>query len=135
MRKLILLFSLFVCFKLSAPPPEILTVFREQPTNPYTRIFEAVCMVESSGDSMAYNPKEGATGILQIREIRLRDYCIRTGEILSLADCYDKEVSKRIFLYYCCLLHEEERIIRGWNGRWELTDGYYRRVKKNLERL
>jgi hypothetical protein len=39
-------------------------------------------MVETKGDTLAYNPYEEATGIFQIRPIRLKDYNKECADIL-----------------------------------------------------
>ena len=121
--------------QLAAPPDNSLVIVGSSPVRPYERLWEAVCMVESSGDPYAVNAGEQAYGIVQIRQIRLDDYVKRTGIFYTLEDCFDKEVSKSIFMYYCT--GDYETCSRLWNGgprgmEKESTKEYWRKVKKYL---
>lgn len=119
MKPLITTLLLFVSITLSAPPPVLGTIFREEGINPFEAISRAVFIAETSGDTLAYNRKELATGPFQIRPVRLKDYVRRTGKKLTLKDCYDYKTSKIIFMYYASKFgpYETDRAIRAWNGK------------------
>ena len=98
----------------------------------YEKIWNAVIHVESRGNPMAYNPDEGATGIAQIRQIRVDDYNRRTGSNYLLEQMYDPDISKEIFMYYARLIGYEnpEWIARRWNGSGRMTVIYWNKVKE-----
>lgn len=99
------------------------------PIQPYEKIWKGVCEVESNSNPKAYNKKEQATGIAQIRPIRLKDYNQRTGKHYTIKDCYKVEVSKEIFMYYAQKFkpHEHDKIATDWNKC--KTDSYWNKVK------
>jgi hypothetical protein len=97
--------------------------------------FKAVCAVESKSNPLYHNEHENAVGVAQIRQIRVDDYNLRTGSYIKLEDCYNVEVSRRIFMYYAELYgvdHMDEAIKR-WNGSGEKTDKYLEKVKQQLK--
>ena len=107
--------------KLLAPIPTLLPIFREEPIKPFEAISRAVFITETSGDTLAYNSKELATGPFQVRPIRLKDYIKRTGKQITLKDCYDYETSKSIFMYYAAKFgpYETEKAIRApWSSAY-----------------
>ena len=83
---------------------------------------------------MAYNPLEEATGIFQIRPIRLKDYNIRTGSNYQMKDLYDYKISEQIFLYFADQVgpYDLEQIARRWNGSGHMTTYYWNRIKEYL---
>ena len=117
-----------------APQQKALYIPIEPPIRPYEALWDAVSMIESSKDSMAYNASEQATGIVQIRPIRLKDYNTRTGNRLKLSEMYSIKISKEIFLYYATKYHytDYEVIAKRWNGSGYLTEIYWGKVKKHL---
>jgi hypothetical protein len=114
--------------RLFAPSSNCLTILGSSAIQPYERLWEAVCQVESSGDPYAVNVYEQAYGIVQIRAIRLKDYAQRTGINYTLKDCFDKEISKSIFMYYC--QGDYEIVAKGWNK--SKTNRYWNKVKAEL---
>ncbi len=99
---------------------------------PYEHIWKAVCKVESNGNANAYNHKEKATGIVQIRPIKLKDYNQRTHSNYKLADCNKVDVSKKIFMYYAQKFNpnDHKRIAKDWNK--SKTDRYWDKIKKHI---
>ena len=79
MKKLLIILSLLVYSSLAGAPPikRDAIILKSEAIKPYERIWQAIIEVESNGNQWAYNPKEKATGIAQVREIRLRDYEIQ----------------------------------------------------------
>lgn len=110
-----------------------LIIVQPMAINPYEQIWTAVCMGESHQDNMAYNPLEQATGIVQIRPIRLLDYNQRTGSSYTLDDCYNVVISKKIFMYYAQQFNpnEYDKIASDWNKC--PTTAYWLRIKPFMD--
>jgi len=117
--------------KAAAPAVGPAYIFSPSPVNAFDRLIQAVVMVESSGDTLAYNLIEEATGAFQIRPIRVLDFNQRTGGNVKIEDCFSYEVSKGIFLYYAKLPEypDCELIARNWNGSGTATQAYWEKVK------
>jgi len=141
MKKLILLLCFGIISSIAgSPPSNTLTIEFKPPIEPFKALSYAVAMVESSGDRMAYNAKEQATGLYQIRPIRLRDFNQRTGKNYKLNEMYDTIKAKEVFLYYASQSHPSnlEEISRNWNAgprgmKKQSTVKYYKKVLKYLE--
>ena len=100
--------------------------------------------VESSGDSNAYNPKEDAVGILQIRRCMVDD----VNRILkrkqsdvrySYSDRWNIQKSHEMFRIFCDYygLTTAEEMARCWNGgprgiNNPYTMGYWNKVEDIL---
>ena len=127
---------LLLLLSLRAPAPDIKVAYVKvsEPIDVYDRLIKAVIMVESFGDTMAYNLNEEAIGAFQIRPIRLLDYNQRTGNNYEPKDCYSYKISKEIFLYYAKRIGfpKYELIARNWNGSGETTLDYWEKVKIHL---
>jgi hypothetical protein len=130
---------LIVCFllfalKAAAPGLSVAFILVSEPIDPYERLIYAIVMVESSGDTLAYNQPEEAYGAFQIRPIRLLDYYHRTGKNYTTEDCFNFEISKEIFLYYAENMGypDSQSIARNWNGSGKMTLSYWKKVKKYL---
>jgi hypothetical protein len=136
LRKLKIVCFLMLSFslKVSAPCWKSMTIYEFPPVEPYRNLVYAIGMVETNGDTSAYNPFEEATGIFQIRPIRLKDYNQRTGNNLKRDDLFKYEVSKKIFLYYADMIgpYKFEQIARRWNGSGLLTTSYWYRIRQYL---
>jgi hypothetical protein len=133
MKNLLLIILLFLSVRAFAPIDNRTPVICEA-VNPFTQLINAVVTVESSGNNLAYNPIEEAYGPFQIRPIRLLDYNQRTGSSYTMKDCFDYEVSKRIFVFYAAQIgpYDFERIAKAWNGSGEMTIEYWNKVKAKL---
>jgi hypothetical protein len=138
MKKLLtLLIGVLLCGNLLAPARDELIILAPEPISPYEVLWQAVCMVESSGNQYAVNVTEKAYGVSQIRQVRLDDYAKRTGIRYTLIDCFDKNISKSIWLHYALESEDLEYIARCWNGgpggmRIKMTEDYWRKVKLHL---
>jgi hypothetical protein len=130
---LIVLFS-FYSFSASAPNLKVAYILVSDRINVYDKLINAVVLVESFGDTMACNILEQATGAFQIRPIRLLDYNQRTGSSYKIEDCYNYDISKKIFLFYAMQIGfpRYETIARKWNGSGETTIEYWEKVKTYL---
>jgi len=134
MKKLI--FAIILCFIwTNIPSPGHAKIYISQPKfeSPYEAIWEAICQYESRNDPMAYNPKEDAVGIAQIRPIRIKDYNERTGKNYKLVEMYDVEKSKEVFMHYATHLHHRNKIIRKWNGSGPQSYKYLAEILKIIE--
>ena len=101
----------------------------------------AVMAVESNFDSMAYNSKENAAGVLQIRPIMVREVNRLLGkDKYTLKDRWSK--TKSIEMFNVIRSHTnnptDEMIARNWNGGWnghkkKSTLKYWNKVKKQIK--
>lgn len=125
---------LTVNFKVFAPGSNAVTIIASQPHQPYRKLINAIGMVETKFDTLAYNPEEEAVGFFQIRPIRVKDYNERTGKKLKPVDMYDYETSEKVFLYYASEIgpYNFEKIAKNWNGSGKKTIQYWKNVKKYL---
>lgn len=123
-----------ISLKVSAPCWKSLMICEFPPVEPFNKLVYAIGMVETKGDTLAFNPYEEAVGIFQIRPIRLIDYNRRTGSNYSRQDLFNFEISEKIFLYYAHQVgpYNFEQIARKWNGSGQLTTFYWNRIKQYL---
>ena len=131
---LMLIIILPLALKSFAPEHRTIILTSAIKEQPYEAIFKAVCVTESNFDADAYNSKENAVGIAQIRSIRIRDYNQRTGDNFTLSQMFDPDKAKIVFMYYACKFHpsDYEKIARSWNGSGPMTEIYWNKVKVML---
>lgn len=136
-RIILLCFGILVSIATFAPANKALIIPIEPPITPYEILWQAVCMVESSGNPNAYNIKEKATGIAQIRPIRLKDFARQTGIKYTLNEMYDPCKSKKVFLFFADKHHhlDLQTIARRWNGSGKKTEVYWEKVRKEIINL
>ena len=106
----------------------------------WDRVIEAIIQVESRGNPNAYNPNGDCCGILQIRQVLVRDVNRILGyEKYSLQDRFDAEKSKEMFRIIQSYYNKKNDInlaIRMWNvGTIAIYDkkkgvSYYQKVMK-----
>lgn len=109
-------------------------------------LVNAMIVIESSGDSMAYNYSTDAAGILQIRPIMVREVnrLLKDNnfdKIYSLDDRFNRTKSIDMFHIWRTLKHPDddfEVLARCWNGgpqgyKSHLTIEYWNRVKNNFK--
>jgi hypothetical protein len=118
-------------FEVFAPESHSLPVSYTSPLKPYQVLINAIGMVETGFDTLAYNAIEEAAGFFQIRPIRLLDYNRRTGSNYQMKDMFDYFIAEKIFLYYATGIgpYDFERIARSWNGSGPMTIEYWKKVK------
>ena len=135
-KKILFFALLFLSVHNRASSPDInsFVLFVPEAVEPYKKLIHAIGFVETMNNTMAYNPLEEATGIFQIRPIRLKDYNIRTGSNYKMKDLYDYKISEKIFLYFADLVgpYDLEQIARRWNGSGHMTTYYWNRIKEYL---
>ncbi|MGD0341283.1 MAG: hypothetical protein ABSA76_06220 [Bacteroidales bacterium] len=130
MKKLLILLALIpIGFRSYAPEFHRIYLTANSGINLYERIFKAVVQFESGGDQWAYNVKENAVGCAQIRQIRIKDYNIRTGKNYKLREMFDAGKSKEVFMYYCKMIQDPDKIIKRWNGSGPQTLIYLNKIK------
>ena len=131
MRMLTTILILMISIPVFAPEEKSLCVVQPEEINYYALLIKAVVMVESNGNNMAFNPSEGAVGAFQIRQCRISHYNQLTGSNHALIDCYDYNLSRKVFLYFA-RGKDYETAARNWNGRWDLTKNYWKQIKSKL---
>ena len=104
-------------------------------------LIEAIMMVESGGDSLAYNSSEDAVGCLQIRPIMVREINRLLGkDSFKLKDRWSK--AKSIEMFNVLRSHTNnptnEKLARNWNGGYtghkkQSTIKYWNKVKKQIK--
>jgi hypothetical protein len=129
---LLLLFS--VSLRAIAPSTVTFTLFESSPVKPFAALMFAVGMVETMGNTLAFNELENAAGIFQIRQVRVDEYNRLTDSNYTLADMFDYETSEKVFLYFASLVgpYNLEKIAKEWNGSGPKTEFYWQRVKEYL---
>jgi hypothetical protein len=132
MKQTLLTLFILLSVRLFAPVTDYTALLLNEPVNPYKMILEAIGKTESNQNTLAYNPKEEATGYFQIRPVRLLDYNQRTGNDYTMQDLFDYKVSEKIFLYYASRFEpwDYEGISRDWNK--SVTDKYWKLIKDKL---
>jgi len=125
---------LFSGIKAVAPVNNTFTIINEPGIRPYVKLMYATAMVETMGNTLAYNEFEDAVGIFQIRQVRIDDYNRRTGNNFSLKEMYDPALSEKVFLYFASLYrpYELEKIAKAWNGSGPMTELYWKRIRRYL---
>jgi hypothetical protein len=126
LKSILFISLLMLSMRAAAPDVKIVFIIAPQPVRPFEKLLRAVFIVESSGDTLAYNDAEEAVGGLQIRPIRLLDYNLRTGKNYMIKECYNFRISREIFLYYAehAGTKDYELIARNWNGSGANTHNY-----------
>ena len=133
MRKMTLTIFLIAIFTTChAPEHRTLYIQQEAGIQPFEMIWRAVCWVESENNPLAFNKKELAYGIAQIRYIRLHDYNKKTGKRYTLSMMYDVKKSKEVFMFYARQFSDYDEMIRSWNGSGRKTYSYLGKVKNRL---
>ena len=127
---LIILF-LLISAKMYAPGYNSLIIERSEGIEPFAGLLRATAIVESGNNHLAYNAQERATGLLQIRPIRLLDYNQRTGSHYTMNDLYDPKISKKIWVFYArkFSVYDFEGISRSWNCN---SRAYWMKINKEI---
>lgn len=133
-RTIFLSLMFLIAYRVFAPVNRTLVITEGTPVQPFSKLIQAIGMVETKQDTFAYNPYEHAVGYFQIRPIRLLDYNSRTGHHYSMKDLYNYKISKKIFLYYASEIgpYRFEEIAKRWNGSGKQTALYWENVKSQL---
>ena len=134
MIKKLLLVILFLFFHILSPAPTVNTIYIPMipNINYYEPLIKAIVIVESSGNSKAYNKIEVAIGAYQIRQCRIKHYNKLTGKNYTHEDMYDFNKAKEVFLYFASG-KSFEQAAKSWNGSGPMTINYWQKVQKVLD--
>ena len=123
-----------ITYNAVAPYQKALFIQESLPVEPFNRLMYAIGMVETKGNTQAYNEFEHAAGIFQIRQVRIDDYNRLTGHNYTLYDMFNYENSQKVFLYFASTIgpYDFERIAKAWNGSGPKTELYWKRIKEYL---
>jgi len=115
-----------------APMDDFAVILRPEPVNPYLKLYNASCFVESSHREKVINYEEKAYGIVQLRQMKLDDYNRETGNHYTLQDCLNPDISKMIWMHFASKYdyRDYEKVAKAWNR--SKTDIYWNRIKNNL---
>lgn len=131
MRNKILCFSLvFVCF-------QVISADLNNKSN-FNSFLITLGKIESSNNPRAYNKKENAIGIYQIRLLYFKDAQRINPELKKYShnDCYNPEISKLVVSAYI-LRYSKQNNIENWAKCHNGGLNYYKKtgkVKNNLEK-
>ena len=125
---------------LMAPPAPGVLMLQSEAVKPYEGIWNATCAVESDYNPFAINlndPNGGSWGVAQIGQQKLDEYNNAYGTKYIITDCFDVEVSKKVFMWHCMKYYDAETACRVWNGGYngmnmESTFDYYELIKTHL---
>ena len=117
-----------------------ITPSKPSPISILCAVVGAMEEVESGGDPIAYNPKEEARGILQIRPIMVREINRICGTSYTNKDCFDPIIATIMFIRMQHATNRKlnpEKAARLWNGGYkgrskESTLQYWNDVKEVL---
>lgn len=98
----------------------------------YDVLVDAIFKYESNCNPFAYNALENAVGGLQIRQCRIEHYNHLTGKNYTLAEMYDFQKAREVFLYFA-KGKTYEQAAKSWNGSGPMTITYWEKVKKLLD--
>lgn len=140
MKKLLFI-SLFLIISISVFNCKIeknLLFLNENTVHPSTEIIRKIIMIESKNNPAAYNEKEDAVGLFQIRPIMITEVnrLLHTNRF-SLEDRWCPKTSKEIFIAYQNIVNpnwDPELAARKWNGgingdKKETTKEYWYKFK------
>jgi hypothetical protein len=127
------IFLIVISTILYAPgSPSLFITEEARPINPILMYWMAVRIVESNNRCDTINRSEDAYGCGQIRQPKLDDYNLATGDSLFLADCLEEPPSRKVFVWHCLRYHSIETAVKRWNGSGPATEIYWKKVTKQL---
>lgn len=140
MKKLIIMTALsFIATTARCPYSTIreLIILRPEPAHLPDKMLEAFILQESGGNRYAYNPKETACGILQIRRAMIDEANRIAGwQKYSLVDAWDESKSREIWYLVQGARNPKyslRRAVSIWQGKFNLR--YYASVIKKIKSL
>ena len=114
-----------------APDTKVVYIAVPEEINYYDALMRAIVMVESKGDIFAFNFLEQAAGPMQIRPCRINHYNKLVGSNYTTADCFDLELSRKVFLRFAQGKNYSQAA-KDWNGSGPMTLDYWKLVKAKL---
>jgi hypothetical protein len=116
MRLILVILFFFISIPIFAPADNSVIIQVPEEINRWLGLWRATCTIESENKSDMINIREGAYGIVQIRQCKLDDYNKATSGNYVLSAVVDEAVSMEIFLHHCSLCNSDEEAARTWNG-------------------
>lgn len=118
--------------KLYIPEPAVI--------NPFEAIWNATCLIESSGNPFAIGDKNlinHSYGIAQIRNEKLIDFHKATGIRYDTLDMFDVNKSREVYMHHASRFDpwDIELVAKSWNGSGPMVEGYWRKVKAKLNTI
>ena len=138
--KLILVILFFlITSRIFAPADNTVIIPVPEEINRWLDLWRATCIIESENNPLMINVREGAYGIVQIRQCKLDDFNKATSGNYVLSAVVNEAVSREIFLHHCCSCKSNEEAARTWNGgprgmEKPQTKIYWDKVRMVLER-
>lgn len=132
MKRILFITLLFFTVVVSSSPGRVeVCIIKPYQISIYDKLIKAIVFVECSNNHFKVGTHND-TGPFQITPILLKDYNQRTKNNYKLEDCFDYELSKKIFLHYA--KGSFEKVARCWNGgnngmNKESTKVYWHKVK------
>ena len=130
-----IILMLMISISIMAPVEKVFYLERPEEINYYDRLIKAIIAVESNGNVYAFNYMEQAAGPMQIRPCRINHYNQLAGSNYIISDCFDLELSRKVFLYFT-QGRSYEVIARAWcsgeAGTKAASEGYYLLIQKEL---
>jgi hypothetical protein len=99
--------------------------------NYYDPLIRAITNYESKGDIYSFNFKEQAAGPMQIRPCRIAHYNQLEGTHYNTGDCFNYELSRKIFLRFA-RGKTWEKAAKNWNGSGVQTIAYWDSIQVRL---
>lgn len=104
-------------------------------------MYEAICIIESENDSLAYNSSSNAAGIIQLRPIYVKDVNRIQGTKYTLKDRYNPSKCREMFEIYQSYYNPEKDVekaikmyLNGCNN-YNINQWYLIRVVKAMNEL
>jgi hypothetical protein len=129
-----------ISINLFAPGDKFIAIQAPANINPWFPLWYATCIIESENNPAKVNIREGAYGIVQIRQCKLDDYNKDTSNSYTISLVTDVSVSKKIFMHHCSSCKSFEEAARTWNGGPNGMDKpqtkfYWDRISKVLAKM
>lgn len=135
LRSLLVLFLfLSTAAESVAPCRNYMVIHKPGDISPFEPLMHAIGIVETMGNTLAFNELEGAAGIFQIRQVRIDEYNRQTRGSFRLSDMFEYENSRKVFLHFASQIgpYNFEKIAKSWNGSGPMTEFYWRRIRSQL---
>jgi hypothetical protein len=137
MKTLLIILLIWIPVQLIAPADRQYFIILQQEAikpEPKEILWSAICFWESRYDPRALNYEAGgySIGIAQIRQCKVNDYNRVNGTNYTLPDCFNPEISKKIFMWHYSKYNDMELAAKRWNGSGKMTIAYWKAIKHYL---
>jgi hypothetical protein len=135
--KSLFLITLFLALaiRLYAPDHRVLYITVSDKIQPFQRIWDVICEYESGNNPLAFCIDINglpSVGIAQIQESRLNDYNNQSGDNLTLAEMFNPEKARKVFMWFASKSKTNDSFIRSWNGSGPMAEIYLQNIKSHL---